>query len=120
MRKTGPTNYLLRKTIRILKKYSKQHKTRIWRYIAELLEKSSRKRIVVNISKINRYVNDGDIVIVPGKVLGSGRLEHKITIAAAMFSQQAVVKIKASGSRIMHILEFLNENPKGSKVKIIK
>ncbi|MEM0371228.1 MAG: 50S ribosomal protein L18e [Ignisphaera sp.] len=120
MRRTGPTNYIIRKTIKILRKYSKIYNAKIWRYTAELLEKPSRKRVVVNLSKINRYTNDGDVVIVPGKVLGAGSLNHRVTIAAISFSQQAIAKIKSVGGRAIHILEFLNENPKGSRVKVIK
>lgn len=119
MRRTGPTNYIWRKTIRILKKASKNNNAQIWRYVAELLERSRRKRIAVNISKINRYSKDGDIVIVPGKVLGAGSIDHRVTIVAMAFSKQAVEKVKSIGGRVMHIIEFLNENPKGNRVKVV-
>ncbi|MEM1542313.1 MAG: 50S ribosomal protein L18e [Ignisphaera sp.] len=120
MKKTGPTNYVTRKTIRILRKYSKLYNARIWRYVAELLGKPSRKRVVVNLSKINRYTSNEDVVVVPGKVLGTGSLNHRVTVVAISFSQQAIAKIKSMGGRAIHILEFLNENPKGSRVKVIK
>ncbi|MEM3979829.1 MAG: 50S ribosomal protein L18e, partial [Ignisphaera sp.] len=91
----------------------------IWRYVAELLEKPTRKRVVVNLSKINRYTNEGDVVVVPGKVLGAGKIDHKVVVAATSFSQSAIQKIKAAGGRVVHILELLQENPRGSNVKVI-
>lgn len=119
MRRTGSTNYIWRRTIRILRKVAKNSDARIWRYVAELLEKPRRKRIAVNISKISRYSSDGDIIVVPGKVLGIGSINHRVTVVAMSFSKQAVRKVKGAGGRVVHILEFLNENPKGSRVKVI-
>ncbi|MEM0026356.1 MAG: 50S ribosomal protein L18e [Ignisphaera sp.] len=119
MRRTGPTNYILRKTIRELRKAARANKAAIWRYVAELLERPARRRIIVNIYKINRYTNDGDVVVVPGKVLGIGKLDHRVTIAAISFSLMAVEKIKSAGGRAIHILELVKENPTGSRVKVI-
>lgn len=119
MRRTGPTNYVLRKTIRVLRSYSHKYNCGIWRYVAELLEKPTRKRIVVNLSKINRYTQEGDVVVVPGKVLGAGQISHSVTVAAIAFSYQAINKIKTAGGRVLHILELINENPRGSNVKVI-
>ncbi len=118
-KRTGPTNILLRKTIRMLRKYANQYKAPIWRAVAEKLERPRRLRIVVNVSKINRYTNPGDTVVVPGKVLGAGNLDHPVTVAAIAFSEQALEKIRAVGGRAIHILQLLEENPRGSNVKII-
>ena len=118
-KRTGPTNIVLRRTIRVLRKYARQHRAPIWRYVAELLERPRRLRIVVNVSKINRYTDKGDVVVVPGKVLGAGSIDHPVTVAAVGFSKQAVEKIRAAGGRVLHILQLLEENPRGSRVKII-
>lgn len=119
MRKTGPTNYILRKTIKTLRSYANRYNAGIWRYVAEILEKPTRRRVVVNVSKINKHAREGDIVVVPGKVLGAGVVNHRVTVAAIAFSQQAINKIKASGGRVLHILELMHENPRGSNVKVI-
>ncbi len=118
-KRTGPTNILVRRTIRLLRKYARVHRAPIWRYVAELLERPRRLRIAVNVSKINRYTESGDVVVVPGKVLGAGSIDHPVTVAAIAFSKQAVDKIRAAGGRVMHILQLLEENPRGSRVKII-
>ncbi len=119
MKRTGPTNYVLRKTIRLLKKTSRENKAKIWKDIAERLEKPTRQRIVVNVSRINRYTKDGDVVVVPGKVLGAGNINHKVTVAAIGFSKTAYEKIVSAGGKCLHILELAYQNPKGSNIKII-
>ncbi len=119
MKRTGPTNILVRKTIRELRKAANRNKAPIWDTIADLLEKPRRKRIAVNISRINRYTKSGDTVVVPGKVLGAGILNHPVNVAAIAFSKKALEKIRAVGGRAMHILELIEENPRGSNVKII-
>jgi len=101
-----------------LKKAAVKNEANIWRRVAEILEKPSRQRVRVNLSRINRYTKEGDIVIVPGKVLGSGTLDHSVTVAAWNFSENAYKKISKIG-KVITIKKLLEENPKGSGVKII-
>jgi len=117
--RTGPTNIILRKTIRILYKMAREYNAPIWRAVAEELEKPRRKRRVVNLSRINRYTKEGEVVVVPGKVLGSGTIDHKVTIAAIGFSKTALEKIKSAGGQALHILDLIKVNPRGTNVKII-
>ncbi|MCE4613345.1 MAG: 50S ribosomal protein L18e [Desulfurococcales archaeon] len=119
MRRTGPTNIIARKLIRELRKASNSNNAGAWRRVAELLEKPARQRPAVNLSKINRYVREGETAIVPGKVLGGGRLEKPLTIAALYFSRRALEKIKASGGRALTIEEALRENPRAKNTRII-
>jgi large subunit ribosomal protein L18e len=119
MRRTGPTNILMRTLIVQLRKASRTYKAPVWRAVAELLERPRRRRVEVNLSKINRYAREGEMVVVPGKVLGAGTLEKRVTIAAFAFSRQALEKIKLSGSRAITISEALRENPRGRGVRII-
>ena len=119
VRRTGPTNIVIRKLIRELRKYARRYNVSIWSYVAELLEKPTRRRVVVNVSKINRYLKDGEVAIVPGKVLGAGKLEKKVTVAAIAFSKTALEKIRASGGNAIFISDLMEKNPKGSGVRII-
>jgi len=105
--------------IQELKKKSIEEKVKIWKRIASDLEKPTRNRRIVNLSKIDRYTKDNDTIIVPGKVLGSGDLNKKLTIAAFSFSEQAIDKIKLSDGKALHIDELMKSNPKGNKVRII-
>ncbi|MEX0569399.1 MAG: 50S ribosomal protein L18e [Candidatus Njordarchaeota archaeon] len=105
--------------IKLLKKVARENKANIWRYVAELLQKPRRLRPQVNISKINRYTKDGDTIVIPGKVLGAGNLDHKVTVAAYSYSESAKEKIENAGGKVISIQDLINENPKGSNVKII-
>jgi len=118
-KRTGPTNPYLKQLIENLKKKSFELNAPIWKTAAEKLEKSTRKRIEVNLSKIERYANNGDTVIVPGAVLASGQLTKSVNVAAWRFSSTAIEKIKKSKGKILTIEELVQENPKGSNVKII-
>lgn len=119
MRKRGTTNPDLRALIRMLRKVSNQYKAAIWETIADYLSKSRRKRIAVNISRINRYTREGDVVVVPGKVLGAGLLKHPVTVAAFAFSNQARQKILMANGKCLSIRELIELNPEGSNVKVI-
>ncbi|BES82491.1 50S ribosomal protein L18e [Pyrodictium abyssi] len=118
-KRTGPTNIIVRKTIRALKSAANRNNAPIWKYVAELIDRPRRLRVEVNLSKINRYTQSGDVVVVPGKVLGAGSIDHPVTVAALGFSRQAVEKIRAAGGKAVHILQLIEENPRGSRVKII-
>ncbi|HID40996.1 MAG TPA: 50S ribosomal protein L18e, partial [Pyrodictium sp.] len=100
-KRTGPTNLIVRKTLRALKSAANRNNAPIWRYVAELIDKPRRLRVEVNLSKINRYTQRGDVVVVPGKVLGAGNIDHPVTVAALGFSSQAVEKTRAAGGKVV-------------------
>jgi len=116
---TGPTNVELRMLIRFLRKAGKEFNAPIWKRVAEMLEKPTRQRVEVNLHKINRYANEGDYVVVPGKVLGSGVLTKKVVVAAWRFSKAAREKILAVGGEAITIPELVRRNKKGSGVKVL-
>lgn len=119
MKEAETTNPELRELIRFLKKQSREQKARIWSAIAEKLAASRRRRIAINISRINRYTNRNETVVVPGKVLGAGELKHPVTVAAYAFSETAKQKIKKARGKCLTITELVKKNPKGSNIKII-
>jgi large subunit ribosomal protein L18e len=104
--------------IQTLKRTSIDQQVPLWKRVAEDLEKPTRQRRIVNIFKIDAHAEDGDTVIVPGKVLGEGDLTKKITVVALSFSDEARSKIIKSG-KVMTIQELVTSNPKAAKVKIL-
>jgi large subunit ribosomal protein L18e len=102
-----------------LKTQTRKKSAPIWRDIAERLERPLRVWPEVNVSRIERYAKDGDVIIVPGKVLGSGVLTKKVTVAAWKFSSSAKEKIEMAGGKTMSIKELMKKNPKGSNVLIM-
>jgi len=117
MRSTNPE---IIKIIRFLRKKSNELGASIWDTLASRFEKSKHARSSVNLSRINRYTSDGEKVVVPGKVLGAGVLEHKVSIAAFSFSKTARRKIEKVGGECLDIPLFVKRTPKGSNVKIIE
>jgi len=117
--RTGPTNPNLRELVGELKKKAIKDKVPLWKRIATDLEKPTRRRRAVNLSRISRFTKSNEVVIVPGKVLGSGSMDHKITIAAFAFSEGAVEKLRQQNCEVLSIGEMLLKNPKGSKVRIL-
>ncbi len=118
-RPTGPTNPETIRTINALEKASRLAGSRIWADVAERLRKPTRSRIEVNLWKIDKYTSPGDVVVVPGKVLGEGRITKSVTVAALSFSESARRKIAEAGGKAVSLVELAQENPRGSGVKIL-
>jgi len=118
-RRTEITNPDLLRLIRFLRKKSRENEAAIWRRIAEMLSKPKRRRIAVNVSRINQYSKENDEVVVPGKVLGAGVINHPVKVAAFAFSEKARSKIIKAKGKCLTIPELAEMNPKGSNVKII-
>ncbi|MBW9223672.1 50S ribosomal protein L18e [Methanothermococcus sp. SCGC AD-155-E23] len=119
MREPKATNPRILKLIETLKSASYRTQRKIWKDLAKRLSKPARRRAEVNISKINRYTKEGEVVVVPGKVLGAGRLDHRVTVAALSFSESARRAIEEVGGRCITIEELVEENPKGVQIKIM-
>ena len=111
---TGPSNYYIRKLIRDLWKT----KIKIWKTLSKKLSGPRRNRVNVNLYRINKKTVKNDQIVVPGKILGMGELDHTLTIACLESSKSAKKKIEVSGSKLITIEELLEQNPKGSGVKI--
>jgi large subunit ribosomal protein L18e len=118
MRNTKSTNIMLRKLIADLRKLSNENKVKIWDAVAINLSKPARNRRQVNLTHLESYVNKGETVVVPGKILGTGELSKNITVAGWRFSDTAFEKVNKVGKAIS-IEQLMKSNPKGSKVRII-
>lgn len=115
-KKADPTNPVLLETIDVLE----QQEAPIWSSVAENLGKVNRKRPEVNISDIERVAEEDETVVVPGKVLGTGRLTKEVNVAAFKVSDSAREKIEAEGGDFMFIQELVDENPDGTGVRVVK
>jgi len=125
MSRTGPTNIHKRKLVRRLKAISSKNGQAIWERVAELVSSPRRKRVEVNLSKINRYADENEVVVVPGKVLGAGKVEKKVTVLADSLTAKALEKLSNSGCRVILLEELasnseLLESLKGAKMRIIR
>lgn len=118
-KRTGTQDLRMKKLIFDLEKMAKQNKASIWNKVAEELSKPSRSKRIANLTQIDKHSNDGEVVIVPGKVLSFGKLTHKVKVVASSFSQSALKKISEQGGSALTLEEFVKENPKGTGARIV-
>lgn len=100
-----------------LRKYSKN--SNFWESVEKFAFKSRRMLPEVNLNKLNRLTSPDEVVLVPGKVLAGGSLKHPLQVAAFYFSKAAVRAITQAGGKVISIEKLQEQNPRGSKVKII-
>ena len=113
------TNQALVTLIGDLKDQSRLTDSALWRDVAMRLESSRSNWAEPNLSRLSRHAANEDTVLVPGKLLGSGDVLGKPSVAAYSVSAGARSKIEAAGGRILTIRELMDENPKGRGVRIL-
>lgn len=120
VKRTLPTNPRTRHTIKVLRKASGTHNTGMWRALSDSLCAPTRGSASINLSKIDALTSEGEVVAVPGKVLGFGNLTKKVDVAALSFSQSAREKIAQAGGNALTLEALVGINPRGKGVKILK
>lgn len=115
--KTNPNTLNL---IKSLTKQASSEDAPIWKAVANELKKANRKTTEVNVYHIEKYSDNDETVLIPGKVLSEGSITKSVTVAAFKFSKEAENKIVNAGGKCLKIDELMVENPKGSNVKILK
>ncbi|MGQ0638955.1 MAG: 50S ribosomal protein L18e [Nitrososphaerota archaeon] len=113
------TNQVVLRVVKELKGASKKNKAPLWSRLAELALKPSSARRTINLSQINRFTKDSDVVVVPGKVLGTGNMSHKITLCSFSISNSGAQKVLGSGGKILSFAELIKSHPTGKGVTII-
>ena len=106
-------------TLKILKKASKENDAPIWAKVADYVQKSRSNQKIVNLKKIDESTDDGNAIIITGKVLGTGNISHKVSVSSFSISNSAAKKIKQSGGEVLKFSEMIKKFPTGKGVKII-
>ncbi|MGQ9780885.1 MAG: 50S ribosomal protein L18e [Nitrososphaeria archaeon] len=117
--KRKASNPMVRETLMKLGKISGEGNSVFWRPIMDAISSPSSRRPVVNVGKISRFTKENDVVLVPGKVLGDGLIDHPITVGALAASKSASEKIRAAGGSLLTLIEFAERYRDGSKVVVI-
>ena len=117
---TGPTNPVTIETSKLLREYGIKYKRPAWLDLSKRILSPRRKMCEVNLYKLEKYCKDGEIVAIPGKVLGVGNLTKKLIVGALSFSKSAKEKIVAAGGEALTIKELLKKYPEGKGLKIMK
>ena len=110
-------NQVVLHMIKDLKQASKKNEAPIWSRLAKLAIKPSSRRIV-NLARINKITKDNDVLFVPGKVLGTGNISHKIILSSFSISTTAAKKIIQTGGTIMTYSDMIKKYPTGKGVII--
>ena len=97
----------------------KKNRSRIWKDLENRLMTSRSNRREVNINKLANFTKGGEIVVIPGKLLGSGSIGHKLSVYALSISEQAATKITQAGGRFITLEDLIREYPEGKGVRII-
>ena len=113
------TNQVVIQMAKELRGASKKNNAPIWLKLAELALKPSRSRRVINLGQLDKFVNDNDVVVVPGKVLGTGNISHKITLCSFSISTTGAKKVTQSGGKLVDFTHLIKNHPTGKGVKII-
>ena len=95
-------------------------RSKFWNKVGYELAKSRRMWANVNLSKLERYAQKDNKIVVPGKVLGSGRLTKKLRIYAFEYSQSAKKGIAASGGNAEYLGDLFEKKPPCRELQIIK
>jgi large subunit ribosomal protein L18e len=109
----------LNNTIWTLRNALKKNKVPIWKAVIKELSRSRSNRREVNIGELAHVTKDKEVVIVPGKILGSGEISHKLTVWCFTISELATRKILDAGGKILPLDNLIKKYPDGKGVRII-
>ena len=90
-----------------------------WIDVARILSMPRRNSTEMNLDEIDKNSKEGEIIVIPGKVLSQGELNKKIRIVAFGFSEKAREKILKSKISISTIINEIKKNPDGKGIRIL-
>jgi len=118
--KTKIEKQLQKKTGNVVETIIAAKKKESWLPLASILAGSRKNLVNLNLSEIEERVNDGETVIIPGKILSQGELNKKIKVSALGFSERAKEKLLKSGIQVSSIIEEIKSNPEGKEIKVLR
>jgi len=113
------TNQVVIRMAKDLKKASIKNDAPIWAKLAKYALKPSIARRDINLKRIGQLTKENDIVVCPGKVLGTGNVSHKITLCSFSISNSAANKIIDSGGKLISFSDLIEQNPAGKGVVLL-
>jgi len=112
-------NTMLDNTVWTLRTAFKKTKAPIWRALEEELSGPRANRREVNVGKLAELTKSGEVLVVPGKILGTGNLGHKLIVCAYSVSEGAAKKIVSAGGKVISFEDLAKKHPDGRGVRII-
>jgi large subunit ribosomal protein L18e len=112
-------NSMVDTAIWTLRSAFKKNKAPIWRALEKELSGSRINRREINIRRLAQVTKVGEVVVVPGKILGTGNLGHKLTVCAFSISESAAKRVIESGGKVVTFEDLIKKHPEGKGVRII-
>ena len=91
----------------------------IWRSLEYKLSRSRSNKREVNVRRLARVTKNGEVVVIPSKLLGAGAIGHKLIVCAFSISEMAARKIIESGGKVITLEDLIERYPDGRGVRII-
>ncbi len=91
-----------------------------WIEIAKILSGPRKKRVEINLEDISKKAEEGETIVIPGKVLSQGEFNKKVKIIALNFSEKAKEKLLKAKCEVFSILEEIKLNPEAKGIRILK
>ena len=87
--------------------------------VAKVLSGPTRRFQKIDLERLEREVKDGEIIFVPGKVLGEGQMKKKLTVAAYKFSDSAKKTISGCGGKTLTLNELVESKTDPKNILLI-
>jgi len=97
----------------------KAKKNGLWVEVAGMLSCPARRMTNANLDEIDKKAKDGEVVVVAGKVLGTGSLTKRVKLIAFSFSKSAEDKLKKAKIDYSMIKDEIDRNQR-TKFNIFK
>src|SRR5574341_2542895 len=112
-------NTLVDNTVWILRSAAKKTKAPIWKDLERRVAGPRSNKSEVNLGTLAQVTKANEIVMVPGKILGTGNIGHKLTVCAFSISESAARKIGQEGGKVIALEDLIKKHPEGKGVRII-
>ena len=121
MKRTGPTKESRRKLAVALDKKAKESKKKVWKSLAEEINKPARHKKPINMWQLNNIAKkQKGIFITASKILSFGEIEAKVSVVAPEYSDKAKEKIEKAGGQLTRLEEFLEAKETKGEIILIK
>lgn len=102
-----------------LRRAARSHDAPLWGSVADRLERSRHQANPLNVGHLERLTRSDETVVVAGKLLATGPLTKRLTVAAFAYSEEARDKIRAAGGSAVSLHDLLKSRPDGAGVRLL-
>jgi large subunit ribosomal protein L18e len=88
--------------------------------LAKILATPKKVSMKINLEELNEICEDGENIIIPGKLLGTGELNKKIKIIFWSASESAIQKLEKNKIEFSKIYENLKDAKKLKEYRVLE